>query len=131
MEQGCLPILPPARRDFTRAQSITLPYGNSVVCWPPVGWEKMGASQRYQASLLLTVNLEMRVGHECDPTVDPNMLLAQYNMLVMSGVRIPAAEDQALPGLVRAQSGMYQHIRELAVQDQINNTNVPILLMAP
>ena len=124
-----------------------LPYGNGVVCWPPIGWEKMSASRRYQSSLLLAVMQEGSVTRLWIPTCC---------WLVMPSVRVPAAEDQALRGLVGAQSGMYQHIRELAVQDRLNGSpamsqlkrayrepntawivkllndaNVPILLTAP
>ncbi len=116
IEHGCLPMLPPARRDFECGNHVELPFGEGTFKWPPSGWQQYSASRRLSAFLVMAGNLELQVQSPLGaPDVDPNLLVAKYNMLVLPGTRVPAPQEVGMPGLVRAQSGLYQHFRELAI----------------
>ena len=91
----------------------------------PSGWKQYSTSQRLSAFLMMAGNLELWVLTPLGaPDADPNLLAVKYNMLGLPGTQVPAPQEVGMLGLVRAQNGLYQHFRELAISRDLSTVQL-------
>lgn len=119
---GCMPLLPPARRNWVKEEEIILPSSSPVSRWPPKGW----ASQTGDAKLLLwetvATTLAIRDGLE----MDRNEILDTYNFLALPG----SGNPQLKSNLQIARYYNYKTLRDICMGKVIRaETSKQVVLM--
>ena len=82
---GCMPLCPPARREWTSGMKIQIPIPGPLSVWPPNDWQLMSPDMK-----LLTYETVATLLHTCiydRVPEDRHVVLDQFNFLALPGMR--------------------------------------------
>ena len=82
---GCMPLLPPSRRNWAVDEAIILPAYSLIPCWPPKGW----ATYTSDVKLLLWETVSTALALHDDINIDRGEILDTYNFLALPGSGTP------------------------------------------
>ena len=82
---GCMPLLPPARRNWTKEEQIALPEGSPMTRWPPKGWSNFTPDVK----LLLLETVATTLALKDGLALDRLDILDTYNFLALPGSSNP------------------------------------------
>lgn len=87
LETGIMPLLPPARREWSDVIPIDLvSTGPTRITWPPVDWSQMNEEEKLTAWTYTAMVLEHRRGTEI--ISDVGSLLDRYSFLALPGTKL-------------------------------------------
>lgn len=84
LKRGCLPLFPPARRDWGTDQ-VTLRCNNITVVWPPMDWQEMSPDRRLLSWEYTALTLQERMDQSRSATIERIDLLDKFNFLALPG----------------------------------------------
>ena len=82
LETGCMPLFPPAKREWG-TRTVNIPSERTSITWPPTDWRSMTADQKLMQWEFVAMSL-----HTADkdrPRLERTELLAHYNMMALPG----------------------------------------------
>ena len=82
---GCMPLLPPARRNWSKEEQIALPEGSPMTRWPPKGWSNLTPDVK----LLLLETVATTLALKDGLALDRRDILDTYNFLALPGSSNP------------------------------------------
>ena len=82
---GCMPLLPPSRRNWAVDEAIILPAYSPLPCWLPKGW----ATYTNDVKLLLWETVSTALALHDDIDIDRGEILDTYNFLALPGSGTP------------------------------------------
>ena len=85
LQYGCMPLLPPARRNWAEEEVIVLPSSLPVSRWPPKGWLKLSPDSKLLIWETVATTLAIHDGME----LDRGDVLDTFNFLALPGSRNP------------------------------------------
>ena len=83
---GCMPLCPPARRNWTTEEEITLPSSSPFSRWPPKGWFTLSRDAKLLAWETVATSLAIQDGAT---DLERGDILDSYNFLALPGSRHP------------------------------------------
>ena len=83
---GCMPLCPPARRNWTTEEEITLPSSSPFFRWPPKGWFTLSRDAKLLAWETVATSLAIQDGAT---DLERGDILDSYNFLALPGSRHP------------------------------------------
>ena len=83
---GCMPLRPPARRNWTTEEEITLPSSSPFSRWPPKGWFTLSRDAKLLAWETVATSLAIQDGAT---DLERGDILDGYNFLALPGSRHP------------------------------------------
>lgn len=90
LEFGVMPLLPPARRNWSGVAPFPISPDRPKLTWPPSGWETMTSDQKLQAWEFTALSLETDgVINSSSLTSSRSALLCKYNFLCLPGSAKP------------------------------------------
>ncbi|KAK3581220.1 hypothetical protein CHS0354_024763 [Potamilus streckersoni] len=96
LECGCMPLFPPARREWQEDTAIHIPIGSSVLTWPPKGWKRMNSDQKLLQWEYASMLLENSIEKPLLLSLNRGVLLDKFNMLALPGTSVPMTTEQDL-----------------------------------
>jgi hypothetical protein len=102
---GCMPLFPPARRNWTGEDTVTLPGDVTNRKWPPQGWRNLTPDQRKLQWEFMVSSL-YRTGR-----------LDTYNMFVLLGTA-PHAKVKDGRTTIKSCYYLYESMRLLSPEEQ-------------
>ena len=82
--KGCLPLFPPARRDWDRKQVI-LTAGDLKISWPPHGWRDLTPDRRLLSWEFTALTLQQSMDPDLSVIIERTDLLDKFNFLALPG----------------------------------------------
>lgn len=120
LRRGYMPMCPPARRDWTALEELSLESMGITITWPPENWKSMTADQRLLAHEFISMFLERTRGQGF-PLLSRRALLDKYNFMALEGEGKPQEEvDSGDKTDAKIRFYNYSYIRSVArgeVQD--------------
>ncbi len=111
---GCMPLMPPARREWNQTTVELQSGSHPSIVWPPKGWSHMSADQRLLQWEFAAMTLE-RGSKGNLPEVDRAFLLDKYNMLALPGTKpITKAEEDSSPFDKKARLYLYKTVTAIS-----------------
>ena len=83
---GCMPLCPPARRNWTTEEEITLPSNSPFSKWPQKGWFTLSRDAKLLAWETVATSLAIQDGAT---DLERGDILDSYNFLALPGSRHP------------------------------------------
>lgn len=80
---GCMPLLPPARRNWVNEETIVLPASSPVSRWPPKNWVSMTSDAKLLLLETVATSLTLKDGLSSD--LDRGEVIDAYNFLALPG----------------------------------------------
>ncbi|KAK3606663.1 hypothetical protein CHS0354_021186 [Potamilus streckersoni] len=96
LEWGCMPLFPPARREWQEDTAIQIPIGSSVLPWPPKGWKRMNSDQKLLQWKYASMLIENSIEKPLPLSLNRGVLLDKFNMLALPGTSVPMTTEQDL-----------------------------------
>ncbi|KAK3609185.1 hypothetical protein CHS0354_013722, partial [Potamilus streckersoni] len=85
LKAGCMPLFPPARRDWDKEEIVEFTAGPVSIRWPPRSWKKMSADGKLLSVEYAAMTLEASLTPGHIPNIDRGDLIDRYNPLVLPG----------------------------------------------
>lgn len=114
LEWGCMPLFPPARREWQDEAAIQIPIGSSVLPWPPKGWKRMNPDQKLLQWEYASMILENSFEKTLPLSLNRGVLLDKFNMLALPGTSVPMTTEQHLI-YRKASYYNYEIVRSIAI----------------
>ena len=111
LKKGCLPLFPPAPREWDCGKTVTIPCGFAQICWPPSGWSSLTRDQRKLQLEFTAMMLERQANPTAIQSIHREALLAKYNMLTL-----PESDWPDRDGYRGVQYHNYEMLRKIAIQ---------------
>ncbi|KAK3097941.1 hypothetical protein FSP39_014702 [Pinctada imbricata] len=120
LARGCLPLMPPARRQWADTQ-VTLTNGSTSVTWPPVNWKELSKDQRLLELEYVAMTLTRATsGHQ--PFVERAELFEVFNFLALPGT-VPLSPKKIQKPHFKSRFYMYQAIRMVAISETTSSSD--------
>jgi len=114
---GAMPLCPPARRNWTRRNTLDLDVGGTTIQWPPKDFETMTPDQKLLSWEYMAMRIEEQ-GQGKFPTKPRQLLLDTYNFLALPGTRKSSDNQDRATRKIRYYN--YQLVRQVAKGDLIS-----------
>lgn len=114
LARGCLPLMPPARRQWADVQ-VTLTNGSTSITWPPAQWKDLSKDQRLLELEYAAMTL-VRGGSRNQLPVERAELLEEFNFLALPGT-IPLSPRKLQKANLKSRVYMYQAVRAIAISE--------------
>ena len=118
LARGCMPMLPPARRNWKEEEVVTLSVGQVSVKWPPKGFKTMTKDQKLLEAEFAAMMFVKSKGRS-DP-LHRGELLDTFNFLILPGT-VPLSPKKVSPPLFKSRVYLYQAVRNIALNDGTPN----------
>lgn len=86
LTKGCMPLLPPARRNWTSEEEIKLPLSAPFAWWPPQRWLALSSDMKLMVWESVAMALALKDGFV---DMDRGEILDHYNFLALPGSASP------------------------------------------
>ena len=114
MKKGCLPLFPPARRDWGE-EKITLAVSNSSITWLPKDWEALTTDSRLLSWEFCAMSLQQRIDPTEATTIERTDLLDKFKVLALPGtIEKPVKKNEQIKRKTRYY--LYEQLKSI-VQD--------------
>lgn len=108
---GCMPLLPPARRQWTREGMVTLTSGQVTIAWPPKGFQLMSKDRKLLEFEFAALSLKRSKDTGSD--FDRARLLDEFNFLALPG-SLDLSPQKANNPPAKSRFYLYQMVRSVA-----------------
>ncbi|KAL3889767.1 hypothetical protein ACJMK2_002095 [Sinanodonta woodiana] len=114
LEKGCMPLFPPARREWQDDTVITIPTGSSRLLWPPKNWKQMSPDQKLLQWEYASMIVENYIDKPLPSSLHRGALLDKFNMLALPGTSVPIITEEQLINR-KANYYNYEILRSIAI----------------
>ena len=109
---GCMPLLPPARRQWEKEEVVVLTSGGVTIPWPPKDFAAMSKDKRLLELEYTAMTLKRSLPGGLD--VERASLLDEFNFLALPGTLCLSPRKLSPPG-VKSRVYLYQAVRNIAM----------------
>ena len=85
ISMGCMPLFPPARRQWAGDEAVVLEVGDTTVRWPPKEWQELTSDQKLLMWEFTAMSLATAINKGVPPTIDRFHLLDTFNFIALPG----------------------------------------------
>ncbi|KAL3875673.1 hypothetical protein ACJMK2_033602 [Sinanodonta woodiana] len=114
LEKGCMPLFPPARREWQDDTVITIPTGSSRLLWPPKNWKQMSPDQKLLQWEYASIIVENSIDKPLPSSLNRGVLLDKFNMLALPGTSVPIITEEQLI-YIKANYYNYEILQSIAI----------------
>lgn len=112
LAQGCMPLFPPARRQWEQEGTVEISSGSIHFTWPPKDFTKLSPDQKLLEIEYAAMSLR-RSKPGGEGPVDRAMLIDNFNFLVLPGTAVLSPKKSLGPAN-KSRVYMYQALRNIA-----------------
>ena len=109
---GCMPLLPPARRQWEKEEVVVLTSGGVTIPWPPKDFAAMSKDKRLLELEYTAMTLKRSLPGGLD--VERASLLDEFNFLALPGT-LCLSPRKLSPPRVKSRVYLYQAVRNIAM----------------
>lgn len=111
LNHGCMPLLPPARRQWIREEMVNLTSGQVTIAWPPKGFQLMSKDRKLLEFEFAALSLKRSKDTGSD--FDRARLLDEFNFLALPG-SLDLSPQKANNPPAKSRFYLYQMVRSVA-----------------
>ena len=111
LRMGAIPLFPPARRNWSTDEAVTLSESSLQFKWPPLGWQRLSPDQRLMR--VEFVVMQILTLRNVPLTMERSEMLLPFNFLVLPG-SLPPREKKG-NSATSSCFHVYQRLREMAI----------------
>ena len=119
LRYGCMPLLPPARRNWGEEEQIVLPASSPVPCWPPKRWSSLTPDTKLLLWEAVATSLAIKDGLE----LNRGEIIDTYNFLALPGSSDPNLQTN----LQSARYYNYKAVRDICLGKSKSNDVITML----
>lgn len=113
LRMGAMPLFPPARREWTTSEAVTLTEGSLSIKWPPKNWVALSPDQKLLQLEFLSFQILQERGINTS-NLDRSDILDEFNFLALPGTKAYTLPDKVKHPASHSRFDMYTTLRFIA-----------------